>query len=301
MHNTWLVVLLTLGSALVFAFSSSLKHVSAGHVPDAQSLHPSKLGRFIWATLSHRLWLAGIGCDAVGLTLQVIALHLGALVVVQPLLISGLLFTLILRRRFEGHRITPRQLRWAVLLTGALAGFLLLATNRNPAAHEVADRLPALIAGVLGAVIAVICIVLGRRQRAGGSGAALLGVAVGIIYAATAALLKSATDIAVRGVLPLLTSWQLYAVILLGAAGLLLAQLAFQAGPITASLPATATVDPLLSIVVGVAVYDEQIRRGPGDGTVLVVLLIVLTLAVVQLTRASNHRFAGGGAAVPDR
>jgi hypothetical protein len=51
-----------------------------------------------------------------------------------------------------------------------------------------------------------------------------------------------------------LGSWQLYIVIALGIGGLLLNQLAFQAGPIAASLPATATIDPLLSIVVGVLV-----------------------------------------------
>lgn len=288
MHREWLVVLLSLAAAGAFALSSSLKHVSAGHLPDAQSLHPGKLARFALATLSHRLWLGGIGCDVVGLTLQVVALHLGALVVVQPLLISGLLFALVVRQRFEHHHITGRQVAWAVLLTAALAGFLLLAVSGNLPAHEVADRLPAILAGAVGAVLAAACIALGRRQRAGGRSAALLGVAVGIIYAATAALLKAVTDIAVRGPIPLLESWQLYAVVALGAAGLLLNQLAFQAGPITASLPATATVDPLLSIVVGVLVYDEQIRRGPGAGVALVALLILLGVAVIQLTRTPD-------------
>ena len=72
-----------------------------------------------------------------------------------------------------------------------------------------------------------------------------------------------------------LTSWQLYTVVVVGAIGLFLSQLAFQAGPLTASLPAMATVDPLLSIVVGVLVYDEHIHRGPwsGPGLVLMVLL----------------------------
>jgi hypothetical protein len=55
----------------------------------------------------------------------------------------------------------------------------------------------------------------------------------------------------------------LYAVILVGIAGVLLNQLAFQAGPITASLPAIATIDPLLSIVIGVVVYDEHCGAGP--------------------------------------
>ncbi len=286
MRDTWLVVLLSLSAALAFALSSSLKHVSAGHAPDAQSLRPGRLATFIRATLSHPLWLAGIACDVVGLTLQILALHLGALAVVQPLLVSGLLFALVFRQRFEGHQITRRQAAWAVLLTAVLAGFLLVAGSGNPAArHETADRVPALVAGIVGAALAVTCVELGRRQRAEGRSAALLGVAVGIVYAATAALLKGVTDIAVRSPLYLLTSWQLYAVIATGAIGLLLNQLAFQAGPITASLPATATVDPLVSIAVGVLVFDEHIRTGPGSGIALIGLLLLLGIAVIELSR----------------
>ena len=126
---------------------------------------------------------------------------------------------------------------------------------------------------------------VGRRYRPGGRSAALLGVAVGAIYAATAALFKSLTDIALQGPLPLLTSWQLYTVIVVGAGGLLLNQLAFQAGPLAASLPAIATVDPLLSIVIGVVVYDERIRHDVASGFGLGALLLVLGIAVIQLTR----------------
>ncbi len=65
----------------------------------------------------------------------------------------------------------------------------------------------------------------------------MLAFAAGTIYAATAALLKALTGIALHGRLALVTSWQLYAVIVAGAGGLLLNQLTFQAGPLAASLP----------------------------------------------------------------
>jgi hypothetical protein len=111
------------------------------------------------------------------------------------------------------------------------------------------------------------CIELGRRHCGQGRSAALLGVAVGVIDAATAALLKAVTDIAVPAPLEVLGSWQLYTVIALGIGGLLLNQLAFQAGPIAASLPATATIDPLLSIVGGLrrAAAPRPRRRDPAD------------------------------------
>jgi hypothetical protein len=290
MGHAWLIVVLSLAAAFVFAMSSTLKHVSAGHVPDAQTLRPGLVATFIRATLTHRLWLGGIGCDIVGLALQVVALHLGELAVVQPLLISGLLFALVLRQRYERQHITGREFVWGITVTAALAGFLVLATAGRPVVHHASvDRLPAIIAGLVGVALTAACIELGRRQRGRGRSAALLGIAVGIVYAGSAAMLKAVTDIAVRSPIALISSWQLYAFVALGATGLLLSQLAFQAGPITASLPATAAIDPLLSIVVGVSVYDEQIRRGPGAGAALVGLVLLLGVAVVQLARSPQH------------
>jgi len=58
-----------------------------------------------------------------------------------------------------------------------------------------------------------------------------------VIYASTAALIKDLTNIVVRHPLQIVTSWPLYAVIVLGVVGVLLSQIAFQSGPLTASLP----------------------------------------------------------------
>ena len=280
------VSVLSLTSALVFALSSSLKHVSAANLPDAQTMRLRRLSRFARATISHPLWLGGIACDAVALTLQAWALHLGALAVVQPLLASSLVFAVILRQLHAHHHITRREIGWTIVLTIALGGFLALATAGNSSVvGGAADRAPALVSGGVGVVLAATCVELGRRQRHAGRTAALLGVAVGVIYAATAAVLKAVTDIVARHPGSILVSWQPYVLVVLGSGGLLLNQLAFQAGPMVASLPATAAVDPLLSIVVGVVVYDEHIRSGPGAGTALAMLLLLLGVAAIQLAR----------------
>jgi len=246
----WLVVVLSLGSAAAFAVAASLKHRSAGEVPDAQNLRPTAVGQFVRATVVHRLWLAGIAADAVAVLLQIVALHYGALAVVQPLLISGLLFALLLRP-LHHQPIGQRELGWALVVSVALVGFLALAgTVARTSTTAGVDRVPAIIAGIVGLVLAAGCVAVAHRQRPGGISAALLGVAVGITYAAAAALLKAVGDVAVHGPRALLTSWQLYTVLVIGILGLLLNQLAFQAGPLTASLPAIATVNPLASIAI---------------------------------------------------
>ena len=96
-------------------------------------------------------------------------------------------------------------------------------------------------------------------------------------------------DVAVQGPRALLTSWQLYTVLVIGVLGLLLNQLAFQAGPLTASLPAIATVNPLASITIGVLVYDETVRHSLEASVGLGLLLLLLGTAVIQLTRSGDN------------
>lgn len=296
MSGSVTVVVVTLAAALLFAVSSTSKHASAVATPAPDLAHGHGIARFLRATVTHRLWLIGIACDVVALALQVIALHLGTLAVVQPLLIAGLVFALLLRRATGRRHVTGPQLAWAGVLAAALAAFIALATTGSAPASGGVDRMPAVLAGVAGVVVVIGCVVLGRRTSSRGGAAALLGTAVGLLYAATAALLKTLSDIAVADPVRLLASWQLYVTVVLGVAGLALNQLAFQAGPLAASLPATSAVDPLASIVIGVVVFDEQIRRLSGAGVLLVLLLLVLAVSVVALARAAPGDEADGHA-----
>lgn len=292
--HVWVIVA-CLGSALAFATSSSLKHVSAGEAPDAQSLHPHRLGALVRATVVHRLWLGGFACDAVGVTLQMVALHFGALAIVQPLLTVGLVFALLMRRWHDHRAVTRSQLAWVLLLTASLAGFVSLTLPIVGNVHHV-DPTPAAVVAGIGAVVAGVCVELGRRHKGPGQTAALMGLALGVIYAGTAALLKGVSDVFARGPWHVFTSWQLYVAIVLGALGLLLSQVAFQAGPLAASLPAAATIDPVASIIIGNVVYDEHLRLGPGSGATLIVLLVVLCTAIIQLSwvNAADEQPTGG-------
>lgn len=283
------VVALSLGSAAFFSLATALKHRSAGQMPRVHHFRAGELLGFAAATLRHPLWLGGILADVGGLALQVFALHVGALAVVQLILVSAVLFSLVVAHWIAGTRISRRELVLGAVLVLSVVSFLLV-SGVLTAEADVPDRLPAVLAGVsiLAAVISFV--VASRRftRRKWGSrrAAALLGVAVGAIYAGTAALIKTCTGIvATHGAVGLLTRWQLYALVVAGASGLFLAQMAFQAGPLAASLPATATTDPLVSVILGVAVFDEQLRTGTAPLLLSVLCLALLSTAVVLLSR----------------
>ena len=152
------------------------------------------------------------------------------------------------------------------------------------------------------AVTAVgVCVRLARRRTAS-TAAALLGAGAGIAFAGAAALIKTATNLLAQGVVALMSGWQLYALIVVGAIGILLSQLAYRAGPVSASLPAMNSVNPLASVLIGVAVYDEHFRTGPIPSTVEALALAAMTLATVLLSRgpgAPTADLARTGAAPP--
>ncbi|MCX5317881.1 hypothetical protein OHA03_46065 [Streptomyces sp. NBC_00154] len=53
--------------------------------------------------------------------------------------------------------------------------------------------------------------------------------------------------------------WEPYALLLVGGAGLLLAQSSFQAGSLTISLPLIDTIEPIGAVLIGAAVFHERL------------------------------------------
>ena len=203
-------------------------------------------------------------------------------------MITALLFSLVLNHRVAGTRIVRREVAGGAVLVLGLVAFLYVSGASSPritGPPQPVDRSPTIAIGLIVVLLGAACVIIGRRLPHG-RGAALLGVAVGLTYACTAALIKSCSNIVLaHGLLALLTSWQLYVVLLAGGAGLVLSQLAFQAGPLRASLPAIATVDPLVSIVLGVLAYDEHLRPGTAAITGEILCLGVLCAAAIYLSR----------------
>lgn len=284
--DRWWFLPAAVGSAFAFGTSTHLKHRSATDVPAAHMLQLGAIGRLVRASVAHRLWITGICADAVGLALQVLALHLGPLSAVQPVLVLSLLIALLLHQRLQGGT-SAAEIWWAVLLTVTLAGLIAI-TGAAGGPRISADPGPALTATGIGVALTVCCLLLSRSTEGSRRAAALLGIAVGGIYATTAALIKVTTNIGARDPVSVLWHWQFYAALSLGAVGLVLSQLAFRAGPLAASLPAMSVVDPLISIAIGIWVFDEHVRHGAGADIALVVALFALTVSAIKLARIAS-------------
>ena len=66
-----------------------------------------RVARILLDLVRQPLWLAAIGANIVGFALQVVALALGSLAVVQPLLVCDLVFAVLIARWLAARRGEP--------------------------------------------------------------------------------------------------------------------------------------------------------------------------------------------------
>ncbi len=206
--------------------------------------------------VTNPLWLFGWVALAAAFVFQALALHNGNMSVVQPLLVTELVFALVLRWLWihQGIRAVtwwaaaldlrhPRPLRRDV---GAHRRHG--RSHRRPPGCRPSSRPPP------------------RRRRlallgARGSPArraACLGAATSVLWALVATFIKATTDSLTQfGLGGMFTHWPVYALAATGLTAELLNQAALHVGPLSVSQPLIVIVDPIVSIALSVWVYGE--------------------------------------------
>jgi len=274
------VVATALGSALAAASSSVLQHRSARQTAAAGHRPLGGVARL----LTRPAWLAGLVLAALGLLLHTVALAGGRLALVQPLLVSGLLFALPLSLLLEGRRPAVIEWLWAVGLIAGLATFLAAA---RPSAGDVPINADVLAVATAVGVVVVAAAVASAYGPSREHKAALLGTAGGIAFGLTAALLKQATAIGLARGAGVLTSWPFYALLVVGAIGIALTQLAYAAGPLASSLPALTIGDPVAAVVIGAVAFHERLSHDPGSVALEIAAFLLMFVAAMVLARRS--------------
>jgi drug/metabolite transporter (DMT)-like permease len=253
-----LTIVLALLAALSNASASVLQRRAATDEPEGGTGLRQAV-RWLARVLRRPHWLAGAGLLALSTVLQASALAVGSLSVVQPLMASELLFTLIVGSMVFHRRPNRRTwLAFAALAVG-LALFLGGAEPSPGRSTAMPGRWPATGATVLCVVALLVAV---ARPLKGASRAALLGLSSAVAFAATAALLKEVTGRLVHDAGTVLAQWPPYATIGAGAVAFLLLQSAFRAGTLTASQPALTLGDALTSVALGWVLFGEQIALG---------------------------------------
>lgn len=237
------------------------------------------------AVLRDRLWWAGTAAAIAAYGFQAMALAHGSLLLVQPMLVSSLLFVLPLSAVRSGHRVPGSEWAWATLLTAALAVFVLVGQPRE------GHYRPPTPAWTLApaAAVPVALAVLGARHSADRVRATWLGVAVALLLGMIAVLTKTCTHrYAVGGWHALLAVPAPYVLVALAVAATVLQQWAFRAGALQASVPIMLVGEPLVAVMLGIVVLGENLTvRGVG-AVALPVAIAAMLAATIALARGEG-------------
>lgn len=270
--------------AFAAAFSNALNLVTQ-HVASTAAPAKDKGWRLALYLVRNPLWLFGVAAMVSSFVLQAVALYNGRLSVVQSILVTELVFSLVLGRVWLRRNVTGAAWMSALVTSAGLAVFLVMSEPKG--GHPLATAnawLPALV--TFGGATAV-CVVLARSgspiRRA-----ALYATAAGIVWALLATFLKSSTDLlGAKGVVAVLEQGAVYGVIVVGIIGTLLTQAALHVGPLSVSQPLMVIVDPFVSIILGVWLYGEHFEGGPTAIVIGALGFAAMIAGVVFLARTA--------------
>ena len=286
-----LVLVLAVSAACCLGFGFVLQQAAARHAPRRDYLSP----RLLLDLMQVRSWLAGIGLMVSGMALGALALGKGEVSVVEPLLATNLLFAMALSRHRTGQRLGRQGWAGLWLLAGGVTAFLL--GGRPQGGETITNALRHwLVVGVVVGIALLLTTFAKRSQH--GAAAALLAVAAGLLYGLQDALTRmSGQLLSDAGWTTLMTSWQPYAVVVLGVTGLILVQSAFETAPLRMSLPALTAAQPLAGIACGIGFLGDQVRTDAGAlawqaaGLVAIVVgIVLLGLHPAMPTGHDHHR-----------
>jgi drug/metabolite transporter (DMT)-like permease len=285
--------ILAIVAAFFFALAATLQQRGALGMGEVSLGSPSSfltLVRQPW-------WLAGTLALLCGYAFQAVALANGRLAVIQPLLVTTIVFALPLGYFFTAQVINRREIFGAFVVVLGLAIFTVVGDaadgNDNAPAEEWA------VAVLVFGAAAGTLLYLGNQgspvRKAG-----LYGACAGVLYGLSASLCKPTVEILGNdGFGAVLTSWEAYAFAIAGILAFVVQQVSLATGKLAASVATVSVSNPLVSILIGTLLLDERLAEPTWHKVVAYIGLGVALFGAVIISLATEGEKEQHGSAAP--
>lgn len=209
-------------------------------------------------------WISGLGLLGVGMVLQLSALTLAPLTVVQPIGAIALVVTSFLNARYTKTRINTGRAFAIALATFGVGGFVVTA-SRVASQVELTDGNLLRVLGLLVIILvgfAILFFTFGKKAKAL---TYILGA--GVLYGFVATLAKVVIQRFYQMDYDLLTALALVSMIGAILLGGWFVQNAFSSGPPDLVIAGLTVIDPMVAVAIAIGVLGEV--RGAGLGSVV--------------------------------
>jgi drug/metabolite transporter (DMT)-like permease len=272
-------ILAAVGASVLYNTSIALQALQVRDVGHEHSLRVSLIGKLV----KNPKWLGATALGLLGWPLEIVALLLAPLTVVQPCLVSGLIVLLWLGATKLGEKPGRREFLAVAAIVAGVAGVAWVSPDRTTDHAGTAA-----IAVALGLVAIPIAAPYVMRRRA--SSTSLLAVlGAGFGYAWTAIASKLLTDELAAGTLLVAVVW-LATAAASEALALLSEMSALQRRPATHVAPVMFVIQVLVPVILAPLIFEEKWSTTPLGGAALVAFIAV---AVAGTTLLAGSRVVG--------
>ena len=286
--------LLALVAAFLFALAATLQQKGALNLPEVSLKSPASLARLAGQTM----WLVGTLALLTGYVFQAAALDRGRLAIIQPLLVTTIVFALPLGYVLTSQHVGRNEVIGAAVI---VLGLALFAIFGDPAGGR--ENAPGEEWAVAIAILVVVCVALlaygGRGSLA--MKAAIYGTVAGILFGLSAALTKPTLEFLHAGVEELVTHWEPYALAIAGVLGFVLQQVSLGTGKLAPSVATVSVANPVVGILLGIVLLEERLSRPAWHVVVACIGLAAALIGAIVISLArEGHGDATRPAPAPD-
>lgn len=250
-------------------------------------------------------WLLGLATSILGYGCQAVSLYLAPVLLVQPLIVSELLFALPLSARLAGVQLHKREWTGAGLVAAGIAVFVAVGHPQGDRTTIANSTWVAITISVVAAVVVLVA-VAESRHRQPMLRASLLALAASLCFGMLSVLTKVVGHQFTADGLGTLTRPQPYMLAAIAITGLLLSQTAFRIAPLSVSLPIIDVGEPVSASLLAGLAFGETIGIGIGTLTGVAIagaaalagIALLDTSAVVRAAQADLDEAARQRAAV---
>jgi drug/metabolite transporter (DMT)-like permease len=278
---------LALLSAVWFALAAALQQ--RGQFSLARGGKPVEGVAGLFRLLAVPVWLLGTLILLFGYATQGAALDRGKLVVVQPLMVTTIVWALPLGRWLSGQQVVRRQVMGACVVVVGLAMFVLVG-DPDAGVDSAKTRSLVIAAVVIGAIVAVLLLWL-RTKSSRALRAAVLGVCAGLFYGLSASFAKPVIDALHVSVAEAAGTWQTWALLGFGFLAFVIQQLSLATGQLAPAMAAVSVANPAVSVILGIILFEERLTR-PGWHVLVAFAALLAALAGAVLITLANRETA---------
>ena len=233
------------------------------------------------------IWLLGTLVLLFGYVMQGAALDRGRIVVVQPLLVTSIVWALPLGHWLTSQNVNRRQVAGAGVVVVGLALFVLVGDPDSGVENAATSSLVLACAVVSTMVIALM--LWQRTITAPALRAAVLGVCAGLFFGLSAVFSKPVLNDLHVSIGEAAGDWRTWALLGFGFIAFVIQQLSLATGQLAPAVAAVSVANPVVSVMLGIILYDERLTRPAWHVAVACVALLAALAGAVLITLANRE------------